>query len=357
MVASMVKDFGNDPLADPSFTPLGIWESLKENFLGKTRPLACVQIGVTSLCGGHCVYCPHTTRAWQGRNMSAETFASLWSLLHQTRRVHLQGWGEPLLHPRFMDFARLALKAGCRVSTTTSGVRMDKDLAKELVDSGIDIIAFSLVGTDAQSNAPRAGIPFDRVLESVQLLQKIRNERQAVHLEIHFAYLMLASQMDAVRKLPSLMHELGIHAAIISTMDYIPDLSLAHEAFDPPVTPEAREKIQEAKALLTEAAKEAAKLDTLIHYELPGYSRNGCREEIGQTLYVDENGFFSPCVYTAVPGTMPPDRLSFGQTGQDDSDDPLAVWNRPEWKAFRNNLAQGNPHPRCLHCSKRFEKE
>lgn len=71
--------------------------------------------------------------------------------------MHLQGWGEPFLHPRFMDFAALARKAGCRVSTTTCGLRMDETLAGQIVGSGIDIVAFSLVGTDEAQQCPARG--------------------------------------------------------------------------------------------------------------------------------------------------------------------------------------------------------
>lgn len=132
-----------------------------------------------------------------------------------------------------MDFAALARKAGCRVSTTTCGLRMDETLAGQIVGSGIDIVAFSLVGTDEASNAPRAGVPFSCVREAVRTLQRVRKAKMGVHLELHFAYLMLASQMEAVEGLPDLMDELDVHAAVISTLDYIAAPGLEAEAFSP----------------------------------------------------------------------------------------------------------------------------
>ncbi len=99
---------------------------------------------------------------WQSRLVEDQTFAALWPLMRQCVRVHLQGWGEPFLHPRFLDFVRVALRAGCAVSTTC-GLRMDEALAEAIVDSGMDVVAFSLAGTDEASNASRRGIPFARV--------------------------------------------------------------------------------------------------------------------------------------------------------------------------------------------------
>ena len=346
-----------DPLANPALTGPGVWESLREALLGRPRALACVQIGVTSLCPGRCVYCPHTTRAdaWPGRHMRAETFAALWPLLRQAGRAHLQGWGEPFLHPRFMDFARLALRAGCRVSTTTCGLRMDDDLARQIVDSGIDVVAFSLVGTDEASNAPRAGVPFARVTEAIPHLQTVRRARNAVHLEVHLAYLLLPSQLDAVRRLPELMRDLGVHAAVISTLDYIPGPDLAAEAFPPPVTPEAREQIEAARSSLREVASRAAHFGADVHYALPSTRPRpgGCREEAARTLYVGVDGDLAPCVYACVPGTTEPERLVFGSV---EREQPLAVWNGPAWTGFRAALASDTPPVRCRTCPKRLEQ-
>ncbi|HOV88280.1 MAG TPA: radical SAM protein, partial [Syntrophobacteraceae bacterium] len=204
--------------------PPGVWESIRELLLGVRRPLDCIQVEVTSRCPGRCLYCPHTTmrERWLSRDMDMETFRHLWPLMRRSARVHLQGWGEPLLNPFFFDMAALARKAGCAVSTTTCGLLMDETLAEKLVESGVDILAFSLAGTDEAGNASRRGVDFERVCRAVSLLQRIRKSRMGVHLEIHFAYLMLASNLEAVKGLPRLMEELGVHASVISTLDYLP---------------------------------------------------------------------------------------------------------------------------------------
>lgn len=67
----------------------------------------------------------------------------------------------------------------------------------------------------------------------MRTLQRVRKAKMGVHLELHFAYLMLASQMEAVEGLPDLMDELDVHAAVISTLDYIAAPGLEAEAFSP----------------------------------------------------------------------------------------------------------------------------
>lgn len=353
---------GADPLRDPRFREPSVWRMLCESLFGKPRMLDCIQVEVTSVCPGRCTYCPHTTQAdrWRSRHMEAETFARLWPLMRESGRVHLQGWGEPFLHPRFMDFAALARRAGCRVSTTTAGLRMDEALARRIVDSGIDIVAFSLVGTDEAGNAPRAGIPFERVCEAVRTLQRVRKARMGVHLEVHLAYLLLASRLEAALGLPALMDELDVHAAVISTLDYIAAPGMEAEAF----APHEADKIAAARAVLSRVAEEAAQGGRSVYYDLPA-PRTGagggvlpCRENAARTLYVDAEGRMSPCIYLNLPvDPIDPtcreavNRRVFGTVHEG----PLAVWESGPFRAFRAALESPAPDAPCRDCPKRFE--
>jgi MoaA/NifB/PqqE/SkfB family radical SAM enzyme len=330
----------------------GFWEIAREAFLGKRRLLDCIQVEVTSRCPGRCIYCPHTTQKdqWQSRDMDMETFGRLWPLMRLSGRVHLQGWGEPFLSPAFFTMAALARKAGCQVSTTTCGLRMDAKLALAIVESGIDIVAFSLAGTDAASNASRHGVDFDRVCDAVSTLQAVRRERMGVHLEIHFAYLMLASNMEAVAGLPALMQGLGVHAAVISTLDYIPEPGLEAEAFQA----HEAEKIARAAAILTETEAEARRRGLGFHYELPspGATGTSCRENISRSLFIAADGSVSPCVYVNVPAdAADPKRRVFGNVRQTN---PIEIWESFEFRRFRERLACGEPELPCRSCPKRF---
>jgi len=282
--------------------------------------------------------------------MRLETFTRLWPLMRQASRVHLQGWGEPLLNPAFFEMAALARRAGCNVSTTSCGLLIDEQVARRIVDSGIDIVAFSLTGTDAASNASRRGVGFERVREAISTLQAVRRKRVGVHLEIHIAYLMLASGMQAVRALPELMKHLGVHAAVISTLDYLPDSDLAPEAFAPDDT----EKRARAATLLEKTAAEARELGLEFDYALPDAGAPGthCHENISRSLFVSADGFVSPCAYVNLPvDIVDPNRRVFGNVCRQD---PLSIWQSEALGRFRDRLAAGNPDRPCRLCPKRF---
>jgi len=330
----------------------GLWETVRDHWLGWRRPFDWIQVEVTSRCPGSCTYCPHTTmRAeWHSRDMDMETFTLLWPLMRRAGRVHLQGWGEPLLNPAFFAMSALARKAGCAVSTTTCGLTMNEELAVKVVEAGLDIVAFSLAGTDAASNASRHGVEFDRVCEALSVLQTVRRARPAVHLEIHVAYLMLASTMEAVRGLPGLMHRLGVDAAVVSTLDYIPSLELEPEGF----APHEAGKLARAAALLRETEIEARRLGVGFHWGLPRPEASGtsCKEKIDRSLYVGADGSVSPCVYVNLPAAaFDPRRRIFGNVREQD---PLRIWEGGECRRFRDRLAGGDPDFPCMKCPKRF---
>ncbi len=340
-------------LQHATFRSPSVWELIKGLVRPQARVLDCMQVEVTSQCAARCSYCPHTTHAatWQGQHMHARTFANLWPLLQQSTRVHLQGWGEPFLHPHFFDFVDFARKAECLVSSTSCGLHLSEKNAHKILQSGIDILAFSLAGSDAQSNAVRHGADFHKVCENIRFLQELRKKHMAVHLELHLAYILLADRMEAVLHLPELMHSLGVHTAIISTLDYVPSPELAPLA----LLPTQSETLARAKALLEEASEQAKKYDIQLYYALPSTVAGAvCRENIQKSLYINAQGDISPCVYLNVPSqSHAHERKIFGNINKESAED---IWRKSSFASFRQSHAQGKPNAHlCQHCVKRQE--
>lgn len=347
------KTASGDPLQNPAFREPGLLDKLREVFLGVQKPLDTVQIEISSFCMGRCSYCPHTTmsKRWHSRHMEPEVLASLWPFLRNASRAHLQGWGEPLLHPRFFEYVKFAQKAGCQTSTTSCGLTLNEENIEKLAQSGLDVIAFSFVGTDENSNNARANVHFDKVCENIRKLsQKIAEYGQGP--EIHLAYLLLADRMGAAAKLPFLMESLNATCAIVSTLDYLASPDHKNLAF----TPSEENKLDQAKEIL-EAAAEQARLDNrLIVYGLPDSminSPNGCRENISNSLYVDAEGQISPCIYLNIPAEKTEnENVIFGNSLEEEV---WRVWQKPEYREFRERLGAGEPPHACQNCPKRKE--
>lgn len=344
------EETGVQKFHEPDF-----WTLVKDALFGRRLEFDCLQVEVSSRCSGRCNYCPHTTMAkqWRGRDMTMDTFARLKPLMRRSARVHLQGWGEPFLNPAFFTMAAQAKKAGCAVSTTTCGLGMDARRAQEIVASGMDIVAFSLVGSDAASNAQRHGVNFEEVCRGIASLRAARDKGQGMYPKIHLAYLLLASNIEALAGLPALMQRLGIDSTVISTLDYLAAPSLIGETF----SPGEGGKIEKARSALRQVAAEADNLGLGFHYQFPCpvASKNGCSENIERSLFVSTDGFISPCVFVNIPADIAdPNRRVFGNVREKN---PVDIWENDAYQLFRGRLGKGDPDLPCETCRKRFHRQ
>jgi len=327
------------------------WQKVRQALSGGVPRLDCLQIEVSSRCLGSCLYCPRALAAsGSGIDMPMATFSCLTPLLSSARRVHLQGWGEPFLNPHFFVMAKMARDAGCRVSTTTCGLTMSESLAEEICEAGLDIVAFSLTGTDEASNRRRRGVPFARVCQAMATLNGAKRRRGVSEPQLHLAYLLFPDGIEALAGLPKLMEELDIAATVVSTLDYLPEPALAELTFNTV----DQVLLDRTGQILAETAGELERRGRLLHYLFPQAQGpgHGCLENIGRSLFVAADGTVSPCVFTNAPGSpADPRRRIFGNVT---TIDPLDIWQSLAYRDFRRDLTEGRPKTPCLGCRKRF---
>ncbi len=290
--------------------------------------------------------------------MSPDTFRRILPVLTKTRLAYLQGWGEPLLHPHFMTMLALARKAGCRVGSTTNGMLVDDSMAQELVQSGLDILAFSLVGTTgAYNDRIRSGTRLERVVEAIRRVHEVREAQRKTAPALHVAYMLLRSGLDQLESLPNLLAPLGVQQVVISGLDFLPSRELARESLAL-MDPGER---KEAARLLDWIKVEGARKGLEIHaplLETPG-NEDSCPENIQRAFFISADGAVSPCVYTNIPSAgaasfcggeeRPPGRHVFGNVNE--TLVPV-VWRSACYAAFREEHASGRVPQLCSGCIK-----
>ncbi len=332
------------------------WPDLSSWSLPRT---AWIQVEVTTRCNAACVYCPRTAYrdAWQDRSLSLAVFRRLLPALRKTRLVHLQGWGEPFLHPDFFTLIALAKAAGCRVSTTTNGMLLNGEKLRQVVASGLDLIAFSLTGLEESHDRARPGTSFRQVLEAIQNLNRLKAAAGSATPQIHLAYLLLKSGLPDLDKLPRLLQGLGVQQAVISTLDFVPTRELAGETF-PAGDPAAHAELQSRLAAMAAAA---GRFGVPVHYPLKSPSDRAllCPENPLGALCVAADGAVSPCVFTNLPvsgatyqglaGAQPYQPLVFGNLLEQSLG---TIWREPAYTNFRRTFFTGRLATPCRHCLK-----
>lgn len=327
------------------------------------EPKDWIQIEVTSRCNASCIYCPRTVYRsyWQNRDLPLKTFQRIMPALPKAALTYLQGWGEPLLHPDLAAMVRMVSATGSAVGTTTNGMLLNSGRVRDLIEAGLAILTFSLAGTSSScNNAARPGAPFDRVLEQIDRVRRIKKECNSSTPVIHIAYMLLNSGLADVPALPQLMARYGVEQAVISILDFEPDAALAGEVLATE-TPAARRKLD---VLFSELKAAAAGAGVAIHTpRLETPSAPICTENVQHALVVSADGEVSPCVYANISAalaqytrngqTAPYRRVTFGNLN---AHILPVIWRKERYQRFRQSLEEGNPPSFCRTCPKRLRK-
>ena len=316
---------------------------------------------VSSYCNAACVYCPHTAHrdVWLNRHLPLETFKRLLPAFAKTRLVFLQGWGEPFLHPDFLAMAVMAKEAGCQVGTTTNGMLVNSGVAHQLVECGVDMVAFSLAGVDEKNDVVRRGTSIGKVLAAIRTLHQAKERLGSTQPAIHIAYMLLRSGIRDVANLPLSLRGLGISQVVISTLDFVPCQELEDEV----IIPSTLLEYHELRARLDAVKAEGERYGLEIHYQLycPGERRLTCTENVQRALFVSADGAVSPCTFANLPVSegacmfreveRPYRRLVFDNVNEA----PLAtIWRQKAYRAFRQSFYAGRLPALCQGCPKLF---
>lgn len=310
------------------------------------RPFEALQLEVTSRCNIECVMCPVTVLSdrWRARDMSWETFERVAEAFARAQWVHLQGWGEPLLHRRLFDMIARARCAGCRVGFTTNGTRLTPRTGARLLDSGLDLVAASIAGASAATHeAIRVGSDFAKLIENLRRFLQLRRERGSARPKVEVFYLMTSTNLAELPRAVELAAELGADELVATNLDYVmtPGLDSLRTYSSAPPAAAHRDALEKARS----AAQRTG--IAFRPYRLQSREMAVCDLNPLRILFVAADGAVAPCVYTSLAGQTQLPRVfegrpvtvpvvSFGNV----NDRPLMeIWEDPAYREFRARFA------------------
>src|SRR5271157_4760660 len=116
---------------------------------------------LTKGCNLRCIHCRATaTELSSPSDLSTETAHDIIDQIAavSTPILVLSG-GEPLFRSDIFQLARYGTDKGLRVALATNGTLVTKEIARMIVDSGVQRVAISLDGADALTHDSFRGIP------------------------------------------------------------------------------------------------------------------------------------------------------------------------------------------------------
>jgi len=185
-----------------------------------------------------------------------------------------------------------------RVGLTTNGRLVTKEIARKLVETGVDIVGFSLAGTDETNDLIRKGTTLSAVKDAVSLINEEKKRQKTPLPRVHLAYLLLKSHFDQLNGLPSLLRELSLQEIVVSPLT----LSLSPE-LDKEVC--FIEELPEEKLLFLKELKReltAQKLCENMAIHLVSKNMEGlCTEKIEWSMTISSDGHIHSCVLSMLP--------------------------------------------------------
>jgi radical SAM protein with 4Fe4S-binding SPASM domain len=319
-----------------------------------------LQIEPVGQCNLKCQMCPIQFRT-DGKNGSLafikfEDFTNLIEQFPEISELHLQGLGEPLMHPRFFDMVKFASGRGIKVTTNSNLTLFTRRRAEQCVTSGLDTIHVSVDGATKKTyEQVRVGSDFDKVVSNVKQLNLAKRDldRDTPHTRLVFVLMRLN-----LHELPGLVRLAArLHINQIFAQHLCHDFS---ESTLPAKYRPMRDFVDE-QTLLTEsrarvkfyfdAARDIA--DNIgIDLRLPSVrptqralssrGRKRC-DWPWRGMYVSYDGQAMPCCMISTP-----DRFNFGSAVDGKARE---LWTGPDYEEFRRRLESDDPPEICSSCS------
>ncbi len=320
-----------------------------------------LQIEPVGQCNLRCRMCPIQFRTDGPPHgppafMPFGTFTRLIDQFTGLRELHLQGLGEPMMHPRFFDMVAYAAGKGVAVSTNSNLTLLDDRRAARCVDSGLAWLHVSIDGATAETyERIRVRARFDRVAANLERLLEARRRlsreqprlrlvavamRQNLHELPDLVRLARGWEMDAVF-VQHLCHdfaEASLPARYRPMREFVQAETLLEEA------PERIDRyFGETRAVAAQLGVELRLPSTRPRPHPPGTPGRARCDWPWRGAYISYQGLAMPCCMVATP-----DRINFGSMAERGVE---AIWNGEAYRRFRARLDSDDPPEICRSCA------
>ncbi|HSK09629.1 MAG TPA: radical SAM protein [Vicinamibacterales bacterium] len=320
-----------------------------------------LQIEPVGTCNLRCTMCPIQYRAESAPGhppalMKYETFLQLVEGFAGLAELHLQGLGEPMMHPRFFEMVRHASSRGIRVTTTSNFTLATPRLAERLLACGLDRLHVSIDGATAETyESIRVRGRFGRLLRNLGAFAAARRRHGRDRPELHLVTVVmrrnlrelpdivrLARRFDATQVfVQHLCHDFGepnLPPSYAPMREYVREETLAGEA--PEVIELSFDRARQAAAELGVDLRLPNLQPRLYPRGTPGRAR--CQWP-WTGAYVSYQGLAMPCCMISTP-----DRHNFGSVVDQGV---AATWHGSAYQEFRARLDSDSPPEVCRSCA------
>lgn len=288
--------------------------------------------------------------------MQFETFTRLIDEFEGVKELHLQGLGEPMMHPRFFDMVTYAKDKGLRVTTNSNLTLLNRERAAHCVSSGLDCLHFSLDGATAQTyERIRKRSHFDRVVRNLEGLLEARERIGSKYPNIHLIVVIMRQNLHELPDLVRLGYNWSVEQIFVQHLCHDFGESSLPERYRPmrefvqgeTLLEEETQRVEryfgEARHLADQLGVDLRLPRTRPRIHPPGTPGPQRCDWPWKGAYISYQGYAMPCCMVSTP-----DRINFGNMAEKGV---KKVWNSVEFDVFREKLDSEDPPEICRSCS------
>lgn len=283
---------------------------------------------LTNACNLNCVMCGRNAADFKPTVFDMNVFRSLEPIMDTIEEVTLMGWGEPTIHPDFIEMLKIIDQHSARKYFCSNGMNLKK-IKDAIFDYHVDVFAVSLDGaTDETNGRIRRGSKIDQITEDLKEIVRIKKERGLKYPWINFVFCAMESNIRELPDLVRLAAEIGIEEVKVVYLTVFDD-RLLHET------------LWGQDDLVREVFEEAIKIGDelgivlkLPHYVGEDVAGNQYHKDCfvsWRDFFLGSDGYVRPCMSTSVQFFKYDQRKSF-----------MEMWNSAEYQQYRRSVNDSN---------------
>lgn len=315
---------------------LNLEELENANTLLKSYPRRMV-LELTSSCNIKCIMCGRDEAEFGSTFFNMAYLKKLQPLLERTEEVTLFGWGEPTVHPQFVEILEYVNRFPVRKYFVTNGTKLGQ-LREAIFENAVDIMAVSLDGASSETNDRiRVGSNFDDIISSLKAIVDEKRRRGLNYPYINFVFTIMKSNLHELPEMVRLTHRLGLEELKAVYLTVFGEDLLEESLWG---CAEDVKHIFEEATELAETLGIKLKLPYIQGDDIAGEKfHKGCF--VGwRDFFLGSDGYVRPCQSTTMK------LFSF-----DKYDSFEEMWNSKEFEAFRTVVNSPETMPEeCRRC-------
>src|SRR5579885_2435446 len=288
--------------------------------------------------------------------MEFPTYTSIIDRFDGLQELHLQGLGEPMMHPRFFDMVTYAAEKGIKVSTNSNLTLLNDKKADRCVTSGLDCIHVSIDAASAETyERIRVRAHFDRVVHNLERVLAARRRHGSAFPHLRLVMVIMRQNLQELPELVRLAHHWSMESIFVQHLCHdfgessLPERYLPMRDFVQQETlleedPARVERyFAEARAVARSLGIELRLPRTRMRLHPPGTPGPQRCDWPWRGAYFSYQGYAMPCCMVSTP-----DRINFGKINGRGAEQ---LWNSHAYQSFRDQLSSDEPPEVCRSCS------